>query len=96
MNDFLVDCFFKECCGAANFRRFASAMHFLASAMQYSASQCSSAMQHSAKKLPSAMRHSANKLVKSLCVCPVLCCIALDISSAMRHRANKLSSAMRA
>jgi hypothetical protein len=22
MNDFLLDCFFKECCGAPNFRRF--------------------------------------------------------------------------
>jgi hypothetical protein len=67
----------------------ASAVHFLASAMRHSASQCSSAMRHSTKKLPSAMRHSANKLVKSLCVCPALCGIALDTSSAMWHSANK-------
>jgi hypothetical protein len=69
MNDFLIDCFFKECCGLQTFVDLASAMHFLASAMRHSAEQCSRAMRHNAKQigqkfvcLPSAMGHSAGHI----------------------------------
>jgi hypothetical protein len=82
MNDFLIDCFFKECCGAPNCDIvLGNAPELCDIVLKNCLALCGIAVGH---------------FVNILRFCLALCGIALDQSSAMRHSAKKLSSAMRA
>jgi hypothetical protein len=96
MNDFLIDCFFKECCVATNFCRFGQ--RYATLGQRYAAyvvldngpALCRIALENVQALCDITLDHFA----KSVCVGPVLCGVARDQSSTVQHSAEQLSNAM--